>query len=320
MSRSPGDGDRWYPGRAALAEHLGPRAIHPGPRCAGDFGVYGVVLHGHASCKTGGVRLRLALGVSLLSIACASSQGGEGTSEDEVAGHRYVDLSAAAPMTGVARQKMLRALARLDRVAHEAQSPLRRDLATEVLARIQSGDVLLGSIEASRGIDRWHMCKDYGMPACEGAPPASDDRTWLGDEALAEKLRTDLAGYQWGNRIYFTLGEDTDVNELAATLVHETVHVAHRSECNYYTVIDRHVVEPDPAYVEEYRSFLSECYFADDAANVDTCTAYAKGRTDEYGYAAQVQGRAALTEELLAKDIVPRKNGWPSAFGACSPR
>lgn len=261
-----------------------------------------------------------ALGASVLAIACASATSGEDTSEAELASHHYVDISADAPMAGVARAKMLRALSKLDHVAHEATSPLRRDLATEVLARIQSGDVLLGSIEASRGIDRWHMCKDYGMPACAGAPPASDDRTWVGDQALADKLRADLAGYQWGNRIYFTLVEDTDIAELAATLVHETVHVANRSECHYYTAIEQHLVDPDPAYEEEYRSFLSECYFADDAATADTCTAYAKGRTDEYGYAATITGSKTLTDTLLADDIVPRHAGWPASFGACPAR
>lgn len=266
------------------------------------------------------MRICLALGASLVLLACAGTSETAGTSEDDLASHHYVDLSAGAPMSGVARAKMLRALSKLDHVAHEAKSTLRRDLATEVLARIQNGDVLLGSIEASRGIDRWHMCKDYEMPACDGPPPASDDRTWLGDQALADKLRTDLAGYQWGNRIYFTLNEETDVSDLAATLVHETVHVANRSECNYYEEIDQHVVDPDPAYVEEYRSFLSECYFADDAATVDTCTDYAKGRTDEYGYKAKIKGSKSLTDELLADDIVPRKKDWPASFGACAMR
>ena len=94
-------------------------------------------------------------------------------------------------------------------------------------------------------------------------------------------LEDDLAGYQWGNRIYFTLSSATDVDELAATLVHETNHVLNRSECNYYRVMETHVVEPDRAYIEEYRAFLSECYFNEESATVASCSTYAKGRVDD---------------------------------------
>jgi hypothetical protein len=283
-------------------------------------------------------------GLLLVLTACAGESEGarsaeEGESEDEIARrtYRYVDVSAEAPMKGVPRDKILRALARIDRVAKETKSPLRRALATEVLARIQGGDVLLGSIEASRGIDRWHMCRDENMPVCKGAPPAADDRTWSGDAALAKKLEDDLAGYQWGNRMYFTLSSATDVDELAATLVHEVVHVANRSECSYYSVIETHALDHDRAYVEEYRSFLSECYFNEEDAKVDTCSTYATGRVGEYGFHAKISrilpsgsiDRKQLTELVLAAEpdgnapfgrLVPRKRDWPSSFGACRAR
>lgn len=284
-------------------------------------------------------RVSIVLAAGLVLAACAGSETSEGESEDDIAkrAHRYVDVSAEAPMTGVPRDKILRALVKIDRVARDTKSPLRRALAAETLARIESGDVLLGSIAAARGIDRWHMCKDEKERACEGPMPAADDRTWQGDAALARKLEADLAGYQWGNRIYFTLSSETDVDELAATLVHEVDHVANRSECNYYRVIDAHVVEPDPAYVEEFRAFLSECYFNEESATVAKCSAYAKGRVDDYGFDAKLSrvlpnrsdDPAKLADLILAAEtdrdakfgrLVPRKRDWPSSFGACRAR
>jgi hypothetical protein len=281
----------------------------------------------------------LVSGLALLACACADSADHDGQSEDDLARstRRYVDASPDHPMTGIPRDKILRALTRIDRVARDTKSPLRRALATETLARIESGDVLLGSIEASRGIDRWHMCKDEESPACKGPTPAADDRTFVGDAALAKMLARDLDGYQWGNRIYFTLSSDTNVDELAATLVHETVHVANRSECNYYKVIDTHVVDPDPAYVEEFRSFLSECYFNEESASVASCSTFAADRVAEYGFAAKLSrvlpnksnDPTKLTDLILAAEpsgsapfgrIVPRKKDWAKSFGACPAR
>lgn len=275
----------------------------------------------------------------LLLVACAGAEGADGQSEDDLAkrAHRYVDVSPDAPMTGIPRDKIMRALAKIDRVAHETKSPLRRSLAAETLARIESGDVLLGSIEAARGIDRWHMCKDEKSRACDGPAPASDDRTWRGDAKLAATLEKDLAGYQWGNRIYFTLSAATDIDELAATLVHETNHVANRSECNYYRVIDAHVVEPDLAYVEEYRAFLSECYFNEESGSVVSCSAYAAGRVGDYGFDAKLSrvlpnasaDPKNLTELILAAEpdaearfgrLVPRKRDWAMSFSSCPAR
>lgn len=270
--------------------------------------------------------------------ACSSADPTEGESEDEIARrtHRYVDVSADAPMTGVARDKILRALTKIGRVSRDAKNPVRRALATETLARIESGDVLLGSIQAARGIDRWHMCKDESERACEGPMPAADDRTWKGDASLAKKLETDLAGYQWGNRIYFTLSSETDVEELAATLVHEVDHVANRSECSYYKVIDAHVVDPDPAYVEEFRAFYSECVFNEEEPTNTTCSAYAAGRVGDYGFDAKLSrilpNRSSDPEQLGARvlasedgdasfgRLIPRKRDWPSSFGVCRAR
>ena len=267
--------------------------------------------------------------------ACAAAPDGEGASEDDIAkrARKFVDVNPDAPLTGVPKEKILRALAKLDRVSRDAATPLRRDLARETLARIESGDVLLGSIEASRGVDRWHMCKDEQVKGCEGPAPPSDD--WRGDAALAKKLKADLAGYQWGNRIYFSLDASTDIDELAVTLVHEVVHVLNRSECSYYRVIEAHEVEPDLAYVEEFRSFVSECYFRDEPATVEGCTTSAAARVDDYGYAAKLSNIVAggdprkITTAILATEdgasarfgrLVPRKRDWPSRFDACPKR
>lgn len=267
--------------------------------------------------------------------ACAATPDHEGESEDEIAKRTrgFTDVNPDAPLSGVPKDKILRALAKLDRVAREAETPLRRNLAKETLARIESGDVLLGSIEASRGIDRWHMCKDEEAKGCEGPAPPTDD--WRGDAALARKLKADLAGYQWGNRIYFSLDASTDIDELAVTLVHEVVHVLNRSECSYYRVIEAHEVEPDLAYVEEFRSFLSECYVRDEPATVEGCTASAAGRVGDYGFDVKLSNivpggdkEKLATLILDAEDgatarfgrLVPRKRDWPSRFDACPKR
>lgn len=270
----------------------------------------------------------------LMLAACAATPSAEGESEDEIAKRtrKFGDVNPDAPLTGVPKEKILRALVKLDRVSREAETPLRRNLAKETLARIEGGDVLLGSIEASRGIDRWHMCKDEQMEGCDGPSPPSDD--WRGSAALAKKLKADLAGYQWGNRIYFSLDASTDIDELAVTLVHEVVHVLNRSECSYYRVIEAHEVEPDLAYVEEFRSFVSECYFRDEPVTVAGCTESAAGRVGEYGFDAKLSNvpggdKEKLTTLILAAEdgatprfgrLVPRKRDWPSRFDACPKR
>jgi len=257
-------------------------------------------------------------------VACAESADDPGAQDDDLVMHQhhYVDVSADAPMTGVPRDKILRALVKIDRVAHTADNPVRRAIATETLARIEKGDVLLGSIEAARGIDRWHMCKDENEKACDGAMPAADDRTWTGDAALEKKLETDLDGYQWGNRIYFTLSSATDLDILAGTLIHETNHVSNRSECSYYRIIDQHVVDPDRAYVEEFRAFFAECIY-NDHGDVAKCGEYADGRVADYDFHAKHDPPSELADRIAkekAGRLVPEKSGWPASFDACPQR
>ena len=286
-------------------------------------------------------RAWIAAVLAAVACACSAAESGTEAGAEEELNHRsyaYVDANPEVPLRAPAREKIQAALAKLDRVARRGGSALRRALAAETLARVESGDVLLGSIAGARGIDRWHMCKDYALAACEGAPPAADDRTWRGDDEVARTLDRDLAGYMWGNRLYFTLKSSTDPNELAATLVHEINHVTNRSECHYYENIDTHELEPDLAFVEEYRAFLSECYFTrDTSASPETCSAAAFPSTTSYGFAAdlaRVLPGGSRDPVLLAKLIVgaeeggdarfgrlvPRKPAWPASFGACSTR
>ncbi len=261
------------------------------------------------------------------------------TASDDVTAQRtysFVDVNPDAPLSRTAKKKLQGALATIDRVAQRGKSPLRRALAAETLARIEAGDVLLGSIAGARGMDRWHMCKDFALPACEGESPADDDRTWMGDDELGAFLERELDGYQWGNRLYFTLQSSTDVDALALTLVHEVNHVLNRSECSYYADLDAHVVDGDLAFVQEYRAFLSECYFAKDtSATVEVCSESALARVAEYGLDYDLtrvlpggsDDPELLTELILdAQDgdgfgqLVPRDEHWPESFGACEAR
>ena len=199
---------------------------------------------------------RACIAALLTTLACACSAAdptAEAEDDLKARSYAYVDTHPETPLGAMARDKIQAALAKIERVAKRGESPLRRALAAETLARVESGDVQLGSIAGARGIDRWHMCKDYALHACDGPPPSPDDRTWRGDDEVDRKLDSALAGYMWGNRLYFTLKRSTDPNELAATLVHEINHVANRSECHYYRNIDTHEVEPDLAFVDARR-------------------------------------------------------------------
>jgi hypothetical protein len=169
----------------------------------------------------------------------------------------------------------------------------------------------------------------------QGAAPAEDDRTWAGDDALNRKLQTSLDGYQWGNRLYFTIKRTTEVDELASTLVHEVNHVLNRSECSYYSDVPEHVMDGNKAFVEEYRAYLVECYFVkDQSANEDACTAFATKALEPYGFEHDLRAivpegeppeTRTLTRYIVRSEhgpaafgrIVPDAASWPPAFGTC---
>lgn len=282
-------------------------------------------------------RLRALLLLALAAMplaACAAETSTEETSEDDVRRRSYafVDGNPEVPLTPVAKQKIQAALGVLAQKARDGTSPS-KEIAAETLARIQAGHVVLGSIAGARGIDRWHMCKDYELAACKGAAPAPSDTTWFGDEALGTTLEKELAGYQWGNRVYFTIDAKLDPKELAATLVHEVNHVVNRSECSYYKDIDAHMVDDDRAFVEEFRAFFAECYQSSDAPSVETCSAHALTSTNTYGFrydlgrilpegpkTALALAQRIAKEEAGGGKLVPVHHGWPVSFVGCPAR
>ncbi len=260
-------------------------------------------------------------------VGCSGAPGDVATEEDDIArqSFRFVDANPEVPLPPVARKKIQDALRVLARLAARRDAPvLSRDLARLTVERIGAGDVLLGSIAGARGVDRWHMCKDFALPACKGAPPDPADRTWTGDASLGAKLEAELAGYQWGNRVYFTITESLDPAELAATLVHEVNHVANRSECHYYKNVDAHTVDPNAAFVQEFRAFLAECYVAEAAPTVSRCSATALTTTNTYGfrYDLEVIAPSDPTALGLAKreldHLTPEQARWPKTFVGCT--
>lgn len=293
-----------------------------------------------------GMRALALLGLTGLLVTAGCSASDEATDESASAtredGRPYAFTYAnpRRPYTAAQRVVLQAALGKLDRVAARGVSPVRRALAAETLARIEAGDVRLGSVGSALGIDRFHMCKDFAMPACRGPAPADDDTTWTGDAALGRKLEDELDGYQWGNRIYFTISGETDPDDLAKTLVHEVNHVANRSECSYYADVAEHVMDGDKAFLEEFRAYVAECYFVKDgSADVDACTGYAAKILDEvYGFEHDLRrivprGAPAvprsITELVVATAsgasarlgrLVPEARHWPAAFGACPAR
>lgn len=272
---------------------------------------------------------------------CApEADGSAAPSDDDSAAlelsHPFAYANPDLPYTATQVRVLEAALDRLATVAKDSQSPLRRKLAAETLARIEAGDVLLGSVGSARGIDRYHMCKDFKLPACQGPAPAADDRTWLGDEALGKKLENELDGYQWGNRIYFTITRSTDPNDLAKTLAHEVNHVLNRSECDYYANLAEHEMDGNRAFLQEFRSYLAECYYVKDtSADEDTCTAYASQKLEMYKFehdlAKIVPAGKAAKESTITRLVVtakadgdaplgrllPEPSVWPHSFGAC---
>ena len=276
--------------------------------------------------------------VAVALVACTGETEGTPDSSGAAAtlatDHAYADVDATKPFTASDRRVLEQGLDKIARVAKTASSPFRKRLATETLARIEAGDVLLGSISTSHGIDRWNMCKDFKLPICQGTAPADDDTTWLGDDALGRKLERELLGYQWGNRLYFTLTRSSDIDLLAATIVHEVDHVLNRSECDYYSDLPDHVMDGNKAFVQEYRAYVAECYFVkDDSANVETCTDYASKKLESYEFVhdlSKLLPNHSNDPKVLTKAfvdatatsapfgrLIPDAAVWPKSFGRC---
>lgn len=272
-------------------------------------------------------RLTFLFLVSLL-VGCTPKPSASSSHHTEGTSHVFSETNPDAPLSASAREQLQRALATLAVAADRANTERTRELAHQTLARITDGDVLIGSIEGARGIDRWHMCKDFELEACDGPP--TEDPDWLGDEELANALTDGLDGYMWGNRLYFASASTIETEMLAATLVHEVNHVANRSECSYYADILSHEVDDTRAYIEEFRAFVAECfYLEDDTATIDSCAQLAAQHVGEYGFSPDIGSVLAsghadpveLTQLMIEShefgELLPMASLWQGNFDTC---
>ncbi len=243
----------------------------------------------------------------------------------------WVDVDETRPMDEVATSVMLEALAVIARSAVDAETDLQATLARQTIERIEAGDVLLGAVSSASGRDLWHMCRDLERDDCGDVP---DDADWGGPEGLREVLAEELDGYQWGNRLYFTLTTETDVEELAGTLVHEVNHVLNRSECSYYRDFVTHEVDDDLAWIEEYRAFFAECVWRR-GADLKACVEWADETLVEREYGLEPDLEQVLPEgettQVIADSLldpeseylgaygwlVPSESVWPEDFEPC---
>jgi hypothetical protein len=227
-----------------------------------------------------------------------------------------------------------RAIAVLVDVAENGETEIQRALAAETVARIEAEDVLVARVEDARGEDLWHMCMDL-MPETCGPRPA--DGEWSGTEKMRAAIVADLDGYQWGNRLYFTLSDDLDPRAFAATLVHEVNHVLNRSECSYYRDFDSHMVDQTRAFMEEFRAFYAECWLEKGAqATVDGCREQAVHTLTDLEYdmtpdfeelmPGEFHPLEQISEELIESRfweegsfgyLVPSQQNWPEDFTPC---
>jgi hypothetical protein len=268
--------------------------------------------------------------LALLLVATGCSEGVASDSADQRASRRltFHDANPDEPLDGGERARLRDALRLLAGAANASSNTLRGELAHHTLARINDGDVTIGTVEGARGPDRWHMCKDLAHAACDGS--ITEDGAWYGDDSLSEALAGDLDGYMWGNRLYFAFADELTDELLAATLVHEVNHILNRSECSYYLDIEQHVVDDTAAYVEEYRAFFSECLYLDEHASSETCDVSAATHVADYGFAPDI---GSITPEATTRGIadalgdpraplgrlLPVEEHWPHAFDACEP-
>lgn len=260
-----------------------------------------------------------------------SAKADRGEEDDD--GLWFYTVEHGAPLADAAIDQVLAALTVLQEVGTTGGTALQRDLARETVARILAGDVLILSLANARGLDLWHMCKDFEHADCAGESVAPDG-DWAGSDELRDLIQSDLAGYMWGNRLYFSFSATVSANELAATLVHEVNHILNRSECSYYQDLNTHALDDSLAYLEEYRAFVSECVFLrGDDASAASCDVYANEQLTvlEYGFdpdltrllGAGADSSLPIAEALFEGDatrhgaLVPTAPEWPDSFEPC---
>jgi hypothetical protein len=227
-----------------------------------------------------------------------------------------------------------RALQVLEDVAANGQTEFHRALAGETVARITAGDVWIGNVSDARGDDLWHMCMDFMPTQCGDRPM---DNHWEGSAAMRETIFAELDGYQWGNRLYFSLEDDSDPRRLASTLVHEVNHVLNRSECSYYRDFGSHEVDPTLAFVEEFRAFFAECWLEHGAkATPASCREQSLQALEDREYdmapdfesymPGELNPLEQIAEELITPRfweegsfgyLAPTLDNWPEDFEPC---
>jgi hypothetical protein len=297
------------------------------------------------------VLVLLVSGVALLVTACgddsspgddddgpAVDAGGAGTdaapsadADDTPAGD-YVEVQPDNPVPPIMDAKIREAMAILAQMAETAELPFEQRLAAETYLRITEGAVKIDTIEDATPSDLYRMCRDYELDAC--AEPLDDPSTFAPDPSVVAYLAEHLLGYMWGDRMYFTITAETDVVQLAGTLVHEVNHVLNRSECSYYVDFESQQVDDEKAFLEEYRAFLTEyVYYQHDASDAATGHAYAMNELDDRGYGFDVDNAdimeivggdspEALAASLFAEEdrfgwLIPELERWPAGFDLC---
>jgi hypothetical protein len=117
--------------------------------------------------RTGG--LALCAGLFFGALACATESDGSDETTDALEPREYAFRYANPdiPFSPSQAKTLQAALHRLATIAQQGRAPLRRKLAAATLARIEAGDVLLGAVDSARGVDRFHMCKDFKLSACK---------------------------------------------------------------------------------------------------------------------------------------------------------
>src|SRR4051812_28242214 len=94
----------------------------------------------------------LTLAGALACTACSGSDSDQGESDSTLKHYRYVDVNPKDPLAGKAKTALEGGLADLANTAQNGRTKVQRALAAETLARIQAGEVRIGSIHGARGI------------------------------------------------------------------------------------------------------------------------------------------------------------------------
>ncbi len=256
-----------------------------------------------------GIALSFFMAVSF----CAPVKRSQGALTHSMEEPGFVEVDPANPVPKIFASHIHQALKVLDQIANDPVTLLQGKIAKATLERINDGSVEIDTLTGAIPSDLLHMCRDLKMEECSG------EGNFKLTAALRRKILSSYAGYMWGNRVYLTLAEGSEVLETASTLVHEIIHVLNRSECHYYSDFKNQVVDADLAFKEEYRSFVGECIFVEGSvASPERCHEFAiKKIKAGYKFSAKVDETFAAKIFEASKQIVPNKSNWPRHFSDC---